>query len=41
MNRKLKILFELINNVGEKYLETKDYIEENMKKICESKDVFV
>ena len=34
MNKKLKIAFEVTDNVGEKYSETKDYIEENMKETC-------
>ena len=32
MNRKLKLVLKVINNVGEEDPETKDYIEENMKK---------
>ena len=34
-NRQLKIVFEVIDNVGEKYPEAKDYIEKNMEEICE------
>ena len=33
MNRKLKI-FEFIDNVRERYPETKDFIDENMNEIC-------
>ena len=31
-NRKLKELFEVIDNIGERNPETKGYIEENMKR---------
>ena len=31
MNRKLKIIFEVIDNVGKKYRGTKNYLKENMK----------
>ena len=41
MNRKLKLVFEVINNVGEKYLETIDYIEEDVKEICEREHITV
>ena len=34
-------LFEIIDNVGEKNPETKDYIEENMEEVCEREDITV
>ena len=35
----IKLLFEVINNVGQRYSENKDYIEENMKKIYQREHI--
>ena len=40
-NRKLKMLCGVINHLGGKYPENKDYIEENMKEICEWEHITV
>ena len=32
MNKKLKVTLKVIDNVTYKYLDTKSYIEENLKK---------
>ena len=31
MNKKLKVMLKVVDNVGSKYLDIKNYIEENLK----------
>ena len=31
MNKKLKVMLKVVDNVASKYLDTKNYIEENLK----------
>ena len=37
MNKRLKLLIKLIDNVVIKYPETKEFVGNNMKKVCEEK----
>ena len=32
--KKLKVVLEVLNNISIKYLDTAQYIEENMRKTC-------
>ena len=32
MNKKLKAMFKVVDNAASKYLDTKSYIEKNLKK---------
>ena len=35
MNKKLKVTLKVLDNVASKYPDTKNYIEENIKEVCE------
>ena len=35
MNKKLRVLVNAIDNIIEKYPETKGFIDNNMKEVCE------
>ena len=35
MDKKLKVMLKALDNVACKYPDTKDYIEENLKEVCE------
>ena len=37
MNKKLRVLVNAIDNIIEKYPETKGFIDNNMKEVCKEK----
>ena len=41
MNKKLKITLKVLENVSCKYPDTKDYIEKNLKEVCEGEGLTV
>ena len=41
MNKKLKVTLKALENVACKYPDTKDYIEENLKEVCEREGLIV
>ena len=41
MKKKLKVTLKVLDNVAGKYPDKKDYIEENLKKVCEGEGLTV
>ena len=41
MNTKLKVTLKVFDNVASAYLVRKNYIEENLKEVCEKEDLTV
>ena len=41
MNKKLKVLVKVIDNIIEKYPSTKEFIDSNMKEVCEGESMTV
>ena len=39
MNQKLKVVINVLDNAVAKYPETKDYINNNMKEVCEGESM--
>lgn len=41
MNKKLRVLVDVIDKIIEKYPETKEFIDNNMKDVCEGESMTV
>ena len=41
MNKKLKVIVKVIDNIIEKYPSTKEFIDSNMKEVCEGESMTV
>ena len=41
MNKKLKVIMKVSQNVEKKFPESKDFVEQNMKEVCEREHISV